>query len=81
MHRPRRAIFREYLKALALMAGIALAVIAAIGVIVDPHHVFDLFHSKRLEAAKTSRGTRMYKAEELRRGHWDIVVLGNSRDE
>src|SRR5437763_929087 len=81
MRRPVRVIFREYVKAFAILAGIALGLIAALGVVVDPHHVFNLFHSTRLDAAKTSRGTRMYKAEQVRRGTWDVVVLGNSRVE
>jgi hypothetical protein len=74
-----RRCFRKFLKAFAIVAIIALTIVAIFNVIVDPHRTFNLVHSPRLEAAKISRGGRIAKAEQLRRGPWDTIILGSSR--
>ncbi|HEY7116789.1 MAG TPA: hypothetical protein VH475_09395 [Tepidisphaeraceae bacterium] len=74
-----RRTFRRYLRHFAILAGIALAAVALFNVLVDPNRTFGLYHDARLDAAKASRAGRLTKAEQLRHGTWDTVILGNSR--
>lgn len=75
----RRRPFRKFVKDFLLVAGVSLIILAAFNIIVDPYRTFDLIKTPRLDACKSSRGGRIAKAEQLRRGRWDTVILGNSR--
>jgi hypothetical protein len=70
----------QYLRALLAIILIALGCIATFNAIVDP---FDLYHRGDLQRDrfKDAIGSRLAKAEQVRRGGWDVILLGNSRVE
>lgn len=75
----RRRRFRKFVKDFSLVAGISLGILGLFNIVIDPYRSFNLINSPALDACKSSRGGRIAKAEQLRRGPWDVVILGNSR--
>ena len=74
-----RRPFRKFVKDFMLVAGIGLACLGTFNIVIDPHRTFNFRNTPALDACKTARGGRIAKAEQLRHGPWDIVILGNSR--
>src|SRR5438874_11076868 len=74
-----RGGYGKFLKDFMLVWGVGLICLTAFNVVVDPYRTFDLLDMPRLDDCKSSRGGRIAKAEQLSRGGWDIVILGNSR--
>jgi hypothetical protein len=71
--------YTRYLRLLLLIALPLLALVALFNLIVDPAQVYRVFSWGNKVVFKSSLGTRVAKAEAVRRPPWDIVLLGSSR--
>ena len=74
-----RKAYRRYLIVAAVAAAAGLAAVAVLNVVIDPFGAYRLVPIAALDDFKAEAGGRIGKAETLRRGHWDVVVLGSSR--
>ena len=71
--------YRRYIAILSVLVGLALAAIATFNVLADPYGAYPLAHYGKLAAHTGEVGTRTARAELLRHGPWDFIILGSSR--
>ncbi|GAB4384199.1 MAG: hypothetical protein Kow0022_06060 [Phycisphaerales bacterium] len=71
--------YRRYMVVFSLLIGLALTSIAAFNVLCDPYGAYPSLHLDRLAAHTHEVGTRTARAELLRHGPWDFIILGSSR--
>jgi len=71
--------FKRYNKVLGLLTATALGVVASFNLAADPYGAYRSVHWKALAEKSNSVGTRTARAELLRRGDWEFIVLGSSR--
>jgi hypothetical protein len=75
-------IHRRFILAFTATLSGLVAALAGINIMIDPLRVFDLVAvTAPLRQYSDSGGMRVYKAEALRREHWDVVILGSSRSQ
>ncbi len=64
----------------ALLAG-ALFVIAGVNIAADPYGAYPSVHVEKVARMSNAVGTRTARAELLRHGPWEFIVLGSSRSQ
>lgn len=67
--------FKQYLRWMLISILMALGFIAAANALIDPFGILQNSHFKE------AIGSRLAKAQQLRSGTWDVILLGNSRVE
>ncbi len=71
--------FRRYNLVLTVLLAGALAVIAAVNIAADPYGAYPGLHVDKIARHSGQVGTRTARAEVLRKGSWDFIILGTSR--
>lgn len=71
--------FRRYIIVLSLLGLAALTVVAGVNLITDPFGAYGNIHYQPLADYSDSLGTRTARAEKLRRGDWEMLIIGSSR--
>src|SRR5436190_11758900 len=70
---------KRYCQRVVLFAGAALAVIALFNLLVDPFDAYPAVHLKTFDRFRGGVFTRLARAEMVRSGKWDMIILGTSR--
>ena len=71
--------FRRYNLVLTVLMAVALAVVAAANLAADPYGAYPAVHIDKIARHSGQVGTRTARAELLRHGPWEFVILGSSR--
>lgn len=74
---PNRA--RLYVIALVLMISVGLTGVALMNALCDPYSAYPRFGVDALAVHSDQIGSRTARAEMLRQGDWDVVIVGSSR--
>ncbi|MCL4220057.1 MAG: hypothetical protein KJZ65_01680 [Phycisphaerales bacterium] len=71
--------FKRYILVMTLLLGLSCLSIAAFNLAVDPYGAYPWASVKWLHSRSGEKGTRTARAELLRRGPWEFIILGSSR--
>ena len=72
-------LHKKYLSYCSLVFLLGMALVAALNLVVDPFGAYRTVNIDALRGHRAKLGDRIAKAEMLRRGPWDVVILGSSR--
>ena len=70
---------RRYCKFVVFGTLAALLVVAVFDVLIDPYRAYPQLHLKAFDRQRGSIFSRVARAELVRRGDWDMIILGTSR--
>ena len=70
---------KQYCKCVFVLTVMALGVVLAFNLLVDPLDAYPRFHSKVFEKLRGRQTGRVARAELARKGIWDIAIFGTSR--
>lgn len=73
--------FKRYLRSFVILTLLGLGGLAVLNLWVDPFDSFRLVGAKQLAPYRNVSATRIAKANRLKSGKWDVLILGSSREE
>ena len=75
------AAYKRFMRVWLLATLVAVAVIVALNILVDPAGAYPRLHLAAFEPFRYTDLDRITKAEMLSRGDWEVIILGSSRAE